>query len=752
MARYDLTTLSPQDFEDLARDLLQAEWNVPLESFRAGRDKGIDLRYAPLDGGASIVQCKHYAVSGAGKLISHLQQSEQEKVARLAPTRYVLFTSAALSVGDKDRIRAIMTPHVQTTGDIFGADEIEGMLVRHPDVVRATFKLWLTSTDVLERVLHNAEYTQSEFEVGKVRKKLPKFVNSDALPRAERLLESERVVIISGAPGIGKTTLAEMLLYAHLESGYQAVVIQSDLAEGRALYRASRKQIFYYDDFLGQTFLGDQRELVGRNQDAALLSFLEMVRANPLSRFVLTTREHILQQALQISERLSHSAALSERCVIELKDYSIGQRARILYNHMYFSDLGSAYLKELLREEFYLGIVKHKHFNPRLVEWLTTLARLGNPAVEEFRGRVAQLLDNPQDLWAHAFRTQISSEARDLILALYGEGFWCTVGDLEPAFESLHRTLARQDNRQTSPQDFRAALRELDGAFLSYQQGRVDFLNPSVREYAGEVIRDMPLLAMQLLASARRFLQVDTIWSLASGTLERPLGRYLAANQQEFLVHVERLAHLPSTERSRTKGWSVFIDTREEARLETLAGIANDLESEVFLAFSASFVDWLIEHWRRRGADLAAAARAVEITRAFGWFQSHGGDAIIRRVVDEILVRLDQANAEDWLLLLDLPTIAPTWSDEDQDRLDELLASYLSNGISEEIRLCSSEGDLYELKDSVERIGTRTGRSVSAAIGRIQARIDDFAEDESDQNVQPRSGRVSGPEGRRHGR
>jgi len=58
MARYDFKSLSSQDFEELVRDLLQAEWNVTLEAFKSGRDKGIDLRYSPGDGGKTIIQCK----------------------------------------------------------------------------------------------------------------------------------------------------------------------------------------------------------------------------------------------------------------------------------------------------------------------------------------------------------------------------------------------------------------------------------------------------------------------------------------------------------------------------------------------------------------------------------------------------------------------------------------------------------------------------------------------------------------------
>ena len=42
--QYTFTSLSPQDFEELVRDLLQVEWNVAIEAFKTGRDGGIDLR------------------------------------------------------------------------------------------------------------------------------------------------------------------------------------------------------------------------------------------------------------------------------------------------------------------------------------------------------------------------------------------------------------------------------------------------------------------------------------------------------------------------------------------------------------------------------------------------------------------------------------------------------------------------------------------------------------------------------------
>lgn len=124
---YDFKSLSSHDFELLVRDLLQKHLRTTLESFKAGRDKGIDLRHAMARDGMLIVQCKHYAETGFPGLLATLKK-EVVKVKRLAPMRYCIATSVPLSPANKDEILAVFSPFCKATQDIFGSEDLNNLL------------------------------------------------------------------------------------------------------------------------------------------------------------------------------------------------------------------------------------------------------------------------------------------------------------------------------------------------------------------------------------------------------------------------------------------------------------------------------------------------------------------------------------------------------------------------------------------------------------------------------------------------
>ncbi|WP_416739235.1 restriction endonuclease [Pseudomonas sp. NFX71] len=732
MARYDFKSLSPQDFEELTRDLLQAEWDVPIEAFKAGRDLGIDLRYSSLDAGTTIVQCKHFSSSTFSTLLSHLRNSELSKVQRLKPKRYLLVTSLGLTVAQKDKIVETMHPFILSPSDVLGCGDLNGRLSLRPEIERANFKLWFTGTEVIERILHNAEVCQAQFEVERIRKKLPVVVQNEAFSRAREILNEQRVVIISGVPGIGKTTLAEMLLYAHLDEGYEPVVVQSDINEGKKLFRATKNQVFYYDDFLGQTFLGDQRSYLFRNQDAALLSFMEMVRDTPNSRFVLTTREHIFQQAFLGSERFLHSAMLSLKCVLTLNDYSFGQRARILYNHLYFSDLPQAYKNIVLDDDFFMDIIKHDHFNPRLIEWLTSLTRMHSPPVAEYKQRITELLQSPDKIWSHAFETQISDAARDLLLTLYTLGATEDLIDLEPAFEALHKGACNQYNRPRSASDFHSALQELDGAFLEYDSGHAAFINPSIRDFTSNILCKTPAIAIGMIPDVTRFKQIKNLWDLAAKRQDQPLMAAFLTNKSLLRSNLERTLYGESSRRTTSlTGYPIkkYVDTYEDARLDTIGAFAEEFKDLTFVDLAITYAEFLVSHWRKNIIDFEITARILNAMKARNWYWGKGGNSVYRIVLDGLLNHLDEASAWEWATILEFKKMASEWSNLDESRLLIGLEIYRLQGFDSDRENCSSVDELEDLRSALIELKESYGVDLEVSIEAIES---DIAEREKD--------------------
>ncbi len=171
MADYDFTTsLSPLDFELLSKDLLEAELGVQLENFSEGRDKGIDLRYAPILYSGSvvfdfaklktlkkppelIVQCKRY--SKFSDLRSTLKNKELEKIAKLNPARYILTTSISISPPQATELKSLLSPFVQSTGDIYGRERLNCLLTKHQEIERRHLKLWIGSAGILDSIINS---------------------------------------------------------------------------------------------------------------------------------------------------------------------------------------------------------------------------------------------------------------------------------------------------------------------------------------------------------------------------------------------------------------------------------------------------------------------------------------------------------------------------------------------------------------------------------------------------------------------
>ena len=504
-------------------DLLGAEDGARFEIFARGRDRGIDLRRTHADGTLEIVQVKHYGRSSFSSLKTAAAK-EKFKLEALdeKPSVYRFVTSQHLTVHQKDELLGELRPYTTDAAQIVGADELELLLRRHPGVERQHPKLWLTGSTQLIDMVHADVRDRSAALISDIEDAMPAYVRHSRFAEAQERLHEGRVLIIAGDPGVGKTTLARMLVADALASGYdEPIAVARHTDEIRRVLDPSRKQVIFYDDFLGRTAL----ERLDKNSDRELTAMMRQVLRAEHTLFILTTREYILRHAAQLHEELRDGGVEERRYLLELDHYRLLDRGRIFLNHAYLSTaLEPPAARALVRDRAYLRILEHASYNPRTIAYITGLAgpgfQLDRP--EDYVEFALSVLDDPARLWRQAFRREIGDAERALLLAKVSTPSEVTEGDLR----RLYDTAAPMIGAEAGQEAFEDALNALDDSMLrTYQDAGQVFVavrDASIEDYLRDHVAGHPGHARALLESAQAFEQVQ--WLVRRADADRLLG------------------------------------------------------------------------------------------------------------------------------------------------------------------------------------------------------------------------------------
>ncbi|MCY4342226.1 MAG: restriction endonuclease [Gammaproteobacteria bacterium] len=564
---HTFSNLSPADFEDLVRDLIGRELGVRFEAFCAGPDGGIDGRHAPSTENRQLVlQAKHFEGSTFAQLKSAMNK-ERESIRMLEPSRYILATSRKLTPENKNTLAQVIGASLESEKDIFGPTDLNALLRKHPEVEKAHIGLWLSSTAVLEKILRSASHAFAAITKSEIQKKVRIYARNPSLIEAAQTLKKHHVIIISGPPGVGKTTLAEMLAFVYAGDDWELVPMRS-LDDAFASISDTKKQMFLFDDFLGKVAL-DKQALA--HKDSELARLVRKIRSSPNARFALTTRAYIFEEARRISEHLADQRLDVSKYVLDVSTYTRRIKARILYNHLVVAGTPTEHVRALVSSGKIPEIVDHKNYSPRVIEWMTDSLGLSDVTADKYASAFLSTLHNPKQLWDTAFRTHIGHKCQHLLFAIFfSSEHGVQAEDLRESFDSLHTVLCDRYRLSQSPKDFEEATRVLEGSFIDIRNSKISFVNPSVRDYLQEYLDDFSLLLL-FASSACKIRWAQALWEFGNRqTLEPRAEKEFAT---AFMPIAAQFSKLPVRKRTRNEMGEVvweFADASNSDRISLL--------------------------------------------------------------------------------------------------------------------------------------------------------------------------------------
>ena len=419
MLNYAFENISAGDFAEMCSGLLHSLKGCHFERFKEGKDGGVDLRNIDSGNRSTVFQCKRYGQFKA--LYQTLKRDEVAKVKKLRPAYYGILTSCPLSPFDKEKIFMLFKPYMANSGWVYGRDDLNDMLSRpeNSSIAMQTVGLWWQSFDALKRSLYNAVSGRSMFILKDFESRNRHTHWTEDIARAYSKLLEDRILIICGDPGVGKTTAAQMMSLKLFAEGWDFVHVRDGVRDAEDMWQEGRKQLFYYDDFLGCNY----REALTDSQASGICQFIRRVRDSEHKLLVLSSRTNILYGKVSASVPLKIDRIAKSPYVYSFGRLSEKEKAIVLYKRIVASDVPDCVKTSVSQDDFYYEVIKHENFNPRLISFVFQRQNfIDLNRRDEIVARIRKMLSNPFDVWETVFEDQLSDADVAFVLAVYLTG------------------------------------------------------------------------------------------------------------------------------------------------------------------------------------------------------------------------------------------------------------------------------------------------------------------------------------------
>ena len=218
---FNYENLSDYEFENLCCDIISKKLGVQLRIFATGRDGGIDATDDTKTHNI-VVQAKHYIRSGYAALLRTLR-GEVEKVKQLDPNKYYVCCAQKLTPGNVSEIYNLFSDYMCDTNNVIDLNVIDTFLSKpeNADVLRKHYKLWLESTEILNQIYNRNIFIDCEVLLADIEEQSKFFVETHYYQESIKVLDKNRILMLLGLPGVGKTITTKMVALYYASQGYQ---------------------------------------------------------------------------------------------------------------------------------------------------------------------------------------------------------------------------------------------------------------------------------------------------------------------------------------------------------------------------------------------------------------------------------------------------------------------------------------------------------------------------------------------------
>jgi DNA replication protein DnaC len=512
------SNLNDVEFEYLCQDIMSKRLGIDLRRFAAGKDGGIDLADSTCKP-KIIVQVKHYIKTDVNGLIQSLAK-ECVNVEELKPTHYYVCCSKELSAKRISEIYSMFSNYMDSDKNILTLNEIEDFLIDNENisVLRKHYKLWISSTNILQD-LHNTDiFIDCESLLATIQRDEKYFVQTSAYTQALRCLSKHKTLFLVGEPGVGKTITSKMIILNYAAKGHR-IRYTTDVTDLASLKRAlaqdrNAKEVILLDDCFGQAYFE-----MKSSQGTELLSLIRFVNSSKNKLLILNSRIVIYQEARIKTPELVNSFENKEYGVqiLNMSAMSELEKAKILYNHMYFSTENEEYFKAIKIDKNYMNIINHKNYNPRIIEFVANPNRYKGIPANEYYKFVAQCLDNPHMVWDNEYEERIQVVDRCLLMTLFSLSN--TTVSYELVKKCFLKRVQHMSGIDTTVNQFERSLARLQESFIGIVDDngckKLSMVNPSINDYLKSKLEGNSLERENILEAAaaiqqyRRLLPVD---------------------------------------------------------------------------------------------------------------------------------------------------------------------------------------------------------------------------------------------------